>query len=328
MDKLLSVIIPSYNMEKYLDNCIESLIKSKYVNQLEILIVNDGSKDSTLDIARRWEKEFPNSIKVIDKENGGHGSAINIGSNICEGKYFKILDADDWVDTDEFDKLMEKLDFVDADCILCNFVQVYEASGKTEICDNLEDIKEGEILPFDKYIQNHRIKLHSITYKTATYRDAQIKVSEKCFFEDAQYCLYSYGVLKEVVYFPYNIYQYRLQREGQSVSSQGFLKHLDDHRKVIFGLCEYYKNSGIENPTIKNRLKDEIGAHIQYQYDFVVKYATKTQLKETKTFNKEIKKSYKEVYDSMNWRRSGKLLRTLNFGCYPLIKLARKLFVK
>ncbi|MDE5548804.1 MAG: glycosyltransferase family 2 protein, partial [Clostridia bacterium] len=314
-----------YNMEKYLDNCIESLTRSKYINQLEILIVNDGSTDSTLEIARRWENEFPESIHVIDKENGGHGSAINIGSTICKGKYFKILDADDWVDTDEFDKLVEKLDTVDADCVVCNFVQVYESSGKTEICDSIEDIKAGEVIPFDEYIENHRLKLHSVSYKTQTYRDAQIKVSEKCFFEDAQYCLYAYGVMKDIVYFPYNIYQYRLQREGQSVSPQGFLKHLDDHRKVVKELCEYYKNANIESATIKERLKYEIGGHIQFQYRFVALYGTKEQLKETKQLNKEIKTLYKDIYKDMPMDKCGKLLRMFNFNCYPLIKLASKM---
>ena len=328
MSKLLSVIIPSYNMEKYLDNCIESLVKSKYIDELEILIVNDGSKDATHDIGARWEKEFPNSIQLIDKENGGHGSAINLGSGICKGKYFKILDADDWVDTSQLDLLVEKLAEVEVDCVICNYTRVYEATKTKELNDSVGDFETGKVIPFEEYIKSKTLQLHMLSYKTQTYRDAGIKVREKCFFEDSQFCLYAYNVVKDVVCYPFDVYQYRLQREGQSMSAQGFLKHLDDHRNVVFDLCEFYKENDMDNEATKKALRDQIGGHIQLHYTFIAKYASKEQLKETKKFNQQIKTSYKEIYDSMTKQRGGKLLNVLNFGCYPLLKLARKIFVK
>ena len=91
-DKILSVVIPAYNMEKYLDECIGSITRSEFIDSIEIIVVNDGSKDDTSRIAHNWELRFPQSVRVVDKENGGHGSAINLGARICVGKYFKILE--------------------------------------------------------------------------------------------------------------------------------------------------------------------------------------------------------------------------------------------
>ena len=105
MNKILTVVMPSYNAEPYLCETIPTILASEFVNDVELIIVNDGSKDNTLEIARDFEKKYPNTIRVIDKENGGHGSAINVGIEAASGKYFKIIDADDWVDTKAFSEL-------------------------------------------------------------------------------------------------------------------------------------------------------------------------------------------------------------------------------
>ena len=92
--KILSIVVPTYNVEKYLERCIDSLVyDEKVLNDLEILIVNDGSKDNSLQIAKKYEKQYPNTIKVIDKENGGHGSTINAGLKVATGKYFRVIDS-------------------------------------------------------------------------------------------------------------------------------------------------------------------------------------------------------------------------------------------
>ena len=111
MSKILSVVIPTYNMEKYLEKCLNSFIYNEGADELEVLIVNDGSKDNSVNIAKEFEKKYPNIFKVIDKENGGHGSTINAGLKVASGKYFKVVDADDWVETDELKKLIREKPF-------------------------------------------------------------------------------------------------------------------------------------------------------------------------------------------------------------------------
>ena len=93
---VLSIVIPAYNIETFLPKCLDSLVYAKNIGDCEIIVVNDGSKDNTLKIAKEYEKNFPSVVRVFDKENGGHGSAVNLGMKVAKGKYFKILDSDDW----------------------------------------------------------------------------------------------------------------------------------------------------------------------------------------------------------------------------------------
>ena len=100
MGKILSITIPSYNVEKYIDKCVQSMLVDSILDDIEILIVNDGSKDSTPEIAKGYVEKYPQTVRLIDKENGGHGSTINAGIREATGKYFKVVDGDDWLNTE------------------------------------------------------------------------------------------------------------------------------------------------------------------------------------------------------------------------------------
>lgn len=117
MSEILIVTIPSDNTENYIDGCLPYLIDERIISDIEILIVSDGSKDNTVSVAKKWADKYPDSIRVIDKENGGHGSTINRGILETTGKYFKAVDGDDWVVTENFVKLIEFLKGVDVDLI-------------------------------------------------------------------------------------------------------------------------------------------------------------------------------------------------------------------
>ena len=99
MPKILTVTIPAYNVEKYMDEVLPTFLEESILNKIEILIVNDGSKDGTSKKGKQYEQQYPAVIRLIDKENGGHGSTINKGIELATGKYFKVVDGDDWVDT-------------------------------------------------------------------------------------------------------------------------------------------------------------------------------------------------------------------------------------
>ena len=118
MEKILSISVAAYNVEKYLDQLMQSVIASGAIDDLEVLIVNDGSKDGTADKAMEYQKKYPQSVRLIDKENGGHGSTINRGITEATGKYFRALDGDDWVHSEHLGKLVEKMKNIDADYLL------------------------------------------------------------------------------------------------------------------------------------------------------------------------------------------------------------------
>ena len=232
MNKIISVVIPTYNMEKYLENCLNSFIYDKSTNDLEVLIVNDGSKDNSLKIAKEYEEKYPNIFKVIDKENGGHGSTINAGLKVAQGKYFKVVDADDWVDTSEFKKLVNLLKDLDIDCICSDYNHIYEHSKKTIKVDMCKG-KPYNILNVNE-LDNFTFAMHSLTFKTETIRN--VRLTEHCFYVDVEYNLFSYKNCNTLKYVPLNVYQYRLGRLGQSVSPQGFYKHRNDRLKVCHNI--------------------------------------------------------------------------------------------
>ena len=123
MDKLLTIIIPTYNMQDYLHRCLDSLlVRPASLELLEVLVVNDGSKDASSQIAHEYASRYTNTFKVVDKENGHYGSCVNRGLAEATGKYIKVLDADDWFDTVELEKLLEKLYSVDVDLILTSYI--------------------------------------------------------------------------------------------------------------------------------------------------------------------------------------------------------------
>ena len=124
-NKVLSIVVPSYNAEQYLPETIPTMLPASNLEKLELIIVNDGSKDNTLDIAKKLQESYPETIVIVDKKNGGHGSTINAGIKAATGKYFKVVDADDWVNTENLSELIDYLDSVNDDEVISPFIRVY-----------------------------------------------------------------------------------------------------------------------------------------------------------------------------------------------------------
>lgn len=311
MGKILSVVIPTYNMEKYLGNCLDSFIYDEKASDLEILVVNDGSKDNSLNIARNYEQRYPNIFKVIDKENGGHGSTINAGLKVATGKYFKVVDSDDWVDTEELKKLLKFLYETEVDCVVSNFVYFYEHINKYKL-DKCEIAEPFKVLNIED-VDNFRFAMHSFVFKTETIKD--VRLQEKCFYVDVEYNLYSYYNCKTCVYLPIDLYQYRLGRAGQSVSIEGLYKHRDNHFTVVNNIVRFY-NSNVNNSEIGqskqmfNYIKHIITLH--YVYHNLMSMNHHEVLKELKEFDEWLKQ-YKNFYDAVKDNKIIRKLRNNNF---------------
>lgn len=226
MSKVLSVSIAAYNVEKYLENAVDSIINGGVINDVEVLIVNDGSKDNTAAIAKKYVEEYPNSVFLIDKENGGYGSTINSSLAFAKGKYFKILDGDDWFDSKNLIDFVSFLKDCDVDMVLTQYTHFYEPQMTTELVE--QEYKYNIITPVS---QLTKYSMHAAAVKTECIKN-EISITEHCFYTDVEYFLKIVNCCDSFISIPLNIYCYRLGREGQSMSFEGILKHLDNHDMI------------------------------------------------------------------------------------------------
>lgn len=241
--KVLSVVVPSYNIERFIDRLMDSLIRGigNQKDRVEILLVNDGSKDQTPVLAHSYEERFPNCVRLLDKENGGHGSTINLGIREAAGKYVRALDGDDWADPEAFSALIAFLDSQDvpADMVICDYNTVNEKTGEvrrtsygTLPADRL--LKPAEVLE-TKVMYPY----HSVVYRTELLRDCGLELDEHCFYVDTEYVLFPIPYVQSFRYFPQPVYQYRVGGEDQSVSRASYIKNRKQLKRVLLHLCQF-----------------------------------------------------------------------------------------
>ena len=241
MDKILSIIVPSYNMEAFLDRSLSSLIVgTPLMERLEVLVVNDGSKDRTSEIAHGYESRFPGTFRVIDKANGHYGSCVNAGLEQASGKYVKVLDADDYFG-ERFADYLAFLTTVDADLILTDNVVVDEAGVITDRRSfNLPKdkvISLAEMMPASSHL-NH----FNITHRTSILKDNGYRQTEGISYTDLEWTTTPLSHIKSFAYCPITVYHYLRGRDGQSVDIAYRKKNMWMENKVVLGLSRMYES--------------------------------------------------------------------------------------
>lgn len=241
MDKLLTIAVPAYNMEKYLSRCLDSILLEGQQDYLEVLLINDGSKDNTLAIAREYEKKYSDILTVVDKPNGGWGTAINKAIGLASGKYFKILDSDDWFDSKALVEFIELLKNIDVDLVATSFSYEYTSGG------NKNDVYPEElcnrVIQFDDYLRenNHdkHLPMATITFRTKLLQDNHIIVAEK-YYADIDYVLRPLIFVNSIFFSQIILYKYWIGREGQSTSLTGYNAHIEDYLNLAYSLISFY----------------------------------------------------------------------------------------
>ena len=242
-NKILAIGIPSYNGEIYLDRCINTFIHPELEDKIEVIIVNDGSKDKTKEIAECYARKYPNTIRVINKENGGHGSAVNAALYSTNAKYYKVVDCDDWVDTNELVKLVKFLEKNDVDLVASSYETVDMITGYSNYINN--NVKEYEKIYKLNELDTKRlyISIHATTYKTSLLQKNNIKLQEKTFFVDVEYQLLPFQYIKTIAFVDYPVYKYMVGNVNQSVDKTNFVKRYDDHNRVVYRILDFLKNA-------------------------------------------------------------------------------------
>ena len=230
-NKILTISIAAYNMQDYLADCINSLLSPDVLNRLEIIIVDDGSKDHTANIAQSYVAKYPDCIKIISKSNGGYGSTINASLAVAQGKFFKQLDGDDYLITDNIPKYLRILDSTTADIVYTVGEYRYEDKSPTGYYDC--HLKPGNTMYAPRDVANQiNLQLHCATFRTSMLRKANINLPEHCMYTDLPLSLRGFCNAQTVLSTPLHLYCSRIGRPGQTVSDDGYRKYIDDHIQV------------------------------------------------------------------------------------------------
>lgn len=256
--KYISFAIPCYNSEAYMAQAIESILPGG--EDVEILIVNDGSKDRTAEIGKEYEEKYPGIVKLINKENGGHGDAVNAGLAHASGKYFKVVDSDDWVDRISLMKILNVLknfeeEEQEVDMLIANYV--YEKVGmehkKVIRYDNV--LPENQILKWDEIGQFHigqYILMHSVIYRTDMLKLCQLTLPKHTFYVDNIYVYYPLPHVRTLYYMNVDFYRYFIGREDQSVNEKVMISRLDQQIFVTKTMIDMYQLKNVKCKKLRN----------------------------------------------------------------------------
>jgi len=324
MSKLLSIAIPSYNAERFLDNVLSRFTGSPVLSSLDIIVVNDGSKDSTLKIAQKYAKEFPSEITVVDKENGGHGSGINQGIVHASGKYFKLVDADDWLDEQGLIAVIDYLKNCDDDMVLTPYFE-YDEQRETTSKVPLENIFNKA--PRSKETQSVSIlravpAMHTIIYKTSILKQhyEQIKIDEKSFYVDVEYIVFPLIYIGSLSVLDTYLYCYRTNEPGQSTSIESLIRNKNQHHQVLRHINEYLTNSVPLDSPVRSAIEIRLSQMMVVQFKIIViqKYSRKTY-KELVCFMKEAQQHNR--FDPEEAPRAIRMLWHSKMLLYPVVQL-------
>ena len=266
--KLISFAVPSYNSQDYLRHCVDTLLSGG--EDVEILIVNDGSKDNTAAIADEYAAKYPTIVRAIHKENGGHGSGVNRGREEAAGLYYKVVDSDDWVDETALRTLLLTLRRhvsrnMEADLYITNFIYDHALENKAFTRSWRKH------LPVERFFTWHKIGkfygpqvllMHSLMYKTEILRASGTVLPEHTFYVDNLFAYKPLPHMRKLFYLDVDLYHYFIGRDDQSVNIRNFTKRYDQQLRVMKLMADAYSYDEIQamEPGLRNYMLHALSA--------------------------------------------------------------------
>ena len=295
---VLSIVVPAYNVQQYIEKCAVSLMNHRNCHKTEVIIVNDGSKDNTSQIAHSLAEKSCGIIKVIDKKNGGHGSTINEGIKAAKGRYFRLVDGGDWVDGENLATLVDKLETEEADIVLTKGSYEYVEKSLLENIIDYGMMREGilyrfDILAYEGYgFNTYGPMLTTATIKTKVLKKADFRITEKNPYVDMEFNAFSLKYVDTIKYYDLDIYRSLIGRTEQTVSCEARRKKYKDHAEIIFNII-----TTLENDTEFQQLKKKyVYEHLITQMvdSQILMYDVELEWSEIDSFLERLKK-YPEV---------------------------------
>lgn len=330
--KLLSFVIPCFNSMAFMEKCLDSLLIGG--EDVEILIVNDGSTDETGAIADSYLKKYPHIVRVFHQKNAGHGGAINTGLKNSVGEYFKVVDSDDWVDAKAYLSILNELRSLKAanrnvDMFVSNYVYEKLGAKHKAVMSYKNALPEKRILTWKeigKLRVGQYILMHSVIYRTAILRDCGLILPEHTFYVDNLYVYAALPYVTNIYYLNVDFYRYFIGREGQSVQEKTMVKRIDQQLRVNKLMIEQVDMKNIDDERQRSYLLSYLGIVTAISSTFLLIAGSPEHMKKKKQLWRLIKQKDVKLYKQLRYGVLGQLVhlpRSLGIGMY---KIAQKIY--
>lgn len=335
--KLLTITVPAYNSEDYLERCIDSLLPGG--EEVEILIVDDGSKDRTAEIADRYQEQYPTIVRAIHKENGGHGSGVNRGIWEAKAPFLKIVDSDDWVNEEAYHQILDFLRKVvqehrALDLLISNYVHEKEGVKKKPVMQYKGQLPENEFFTWDGMHHmrvGHYVLMHACIYRVQMLRDCNLHLPEHLFYVDNIYVYFPIPHIRDMYYLPVNFYRYYIGRADQSVNETVQISRLDQQIAVNKMMFDYVSPLELEDRHHRQYMLSYLEIVTAVSTVLCIRSGTEENLARKKELWQYMKEKNPKLYHKLRYgtkltpllHAPGKLGRK---GIVAIYKLATRIF--
>lgn len=281
--KLISFAIPCYNSQEYMSNAIESILVGG--DDVEIIIINDGSKDDTGKIADEYAAKYPSIIKVVHQENGGHGEGVNQGLAHASGLYYKVVDSDDWVDEDALKKVISKLKELakdNIDLMIVNYVYERVSEGKQTPINYKNTLPVNKVFTWNdtkSFRVYQYILMHSAIYRTQLLRDCGIKLPKYTFYVDNIFVYQPLPYVNSIYYLDVDLYRYFIGRDDQSVNEEVMMRRIDQQIKITKIMIDSHDLKNIESKKLREYMSNYVSMMMTISSIFLIKIDDKESIK-------------------------------------------------
>lgn len=324
--KLLSIAIPCYNSEAYMEKCIESLLVGG--EDVEILVVNDGSSDRTAEIADAYAAKYPTIVKAVHQENGGHGEAVNAGIRNASGLYFKVVDSDDWVNKEAYEKILKTLEELirgpkTVDLLISNFVYEKQGASRKKVmqyrhccpADRVFGWNEMGHMPKGKYLL-----MHSMIYRTKLLHECGLELPKHTFYVDNLFAFEPLPYVENLYYLDVNFYRYFIGREDQSVNEKVMIKRIDQQIRVNKLMVDAFRKCEFKNKRVKTYMLSYLDIITTISSIMLVRAGTEEALGKKKELLEYIREQDRWLYRKLRYSILGRAANLPGKG-------GRKMFV-
>lgn len=321
MEKILTVSVAAYNVEKFIRQNLDSMTDPEVLDLLEVFIVDDGGTDSTFAIAKEYEERWPDTFHVVHKENGGYGSTVNYSIDHATGKYFRLLDGDDWLDSDGLKRLLSNLLDTEADIVAS---QYYYGDEELKLRGTLSEIASRKVYKVSDFCINGYIGMWELCIKTDILRKCEMKLPEHTLYTDQFFATIPFENAETILYCDFPVYCYRVGREEQSVSKASRIKHYRDALDNCKALCIFCRDC--KGSTNYNYILHRVSGYYRSALRTILLLGDSVSKDKFISFENEIKTICRDVYEEvLNSGKFGRLLKLNRLTQYRLFFILKHL---